>query len=65
MKKTYLKPTIEEELFSGDDLMITTSVDGTNIVEDGGNTGENNITEGDSRRRRDVWADEESFDEDF
>ena len=62
MKAIYLKPTTEEIRLSLSAIMITVSggKDGQ-IVEDGGSTNENNITEGDSRRRT-VWDDEEEED---
>jgi hypothetical protein len=57
-------PSITEDLFlSDEDLMITVSADGNNIVGNGGNTGDNNINEGDSRQFN-VWSDSE-VDEDF
>lgn len=62
MKKTYLKPATEEILISSKAIMITASGDGERIVEDGGTTSENEITEGDARRRT-VWDDEEEEDE--
>ena len=58
MKKSYLKPATEEELLSSDNLMITASGDGEKIVEYGGSTDNEGITEGDSRRRT-VWDDED------
>lgn len=64
MKAKYIMPSITEDLFlSDEDLMITVSGDGKNIVGNGGNTGDNNITEGDSRQFN-VWSDSE-VDEDF
>jgi hypothetical protein len=63
MKKIYLKPTTEEFLINSAPLMITASGDGERIVDDGGSTGENQIIEADSRRRRDIWEDEEVEDD--
>ena len=59
MKATYLKPTLEEILLSSQAIMISASGDGTKLVEDGGGTNEGGITEGDARRHRSVWDDEE------
>ena len=62
MKAKYIKPCITEDLLlSDEDLMITVSGgqgEGKPIVEDGGSTKDNNITEGDSRMFN-VWDDEE------
>ena len=61
MKAKYIKPCITEDLFlSDEDLMIIVSggKGQGNIVEDGGNTNDNNITEGDARQFK-VWNDEE------
>ena len=64
MKKTYLKPATEEILISSKTIMITASGDGQRIVDDGGTTSDENITEGDSRRRyQNVWDEEEYDDE--
>lgn len=59
MKAKYLKPSITEDLlFSEEDLLIVVSNKGDVIVEDGGTTNDNNITEGDSRTMN-VWDDGE------
>ena len=59
MKAKYIKPSITEDLLlSDEDFMIVVSNNGTPIVEDGGNTSDNNVTEGDSRQFK-VWSDGE------
>ena len=62
MKATYLKPTTKVVLLTIGNIMITASGNGKKIVDNGGNTGDYNITEADSRRRQDVWDDEEEED---
>lgn len=59
MKAKYIKPSITEDLLlSDEDFMLVVSGDGTKIVDNGGNTGDNNITEGDSRSFK-IWDDED------
>ncbi len=56
MKKIYLKPVAEEESqLSAEEIMITASVDGNSLLNDGGNTNDCEITEGDSRLQHSVW----------
>lgn len=64
MKKTYLIPSTDVVLVSSSAIMITAS-DGTGqkIVDDGGDTSTEGITEGDSRRHINVWGDEEEEEE--
>ncbi len=59
MKAIYVKPTVEILSYQ-DELMISTSVNGTTIIEDGGNTGDAGITSGDARHY-DCWGDEEEW----
>ena len=60
MKKTYLIPSTDVVLVSSSAIMITVSDGkGKKIVDDGGNTSTDGITEGDARRRRTVWDDDE------
>ena len=58
MKAKYLKPTTECLPYSIDELMITASGNGQQIVEDGGTT-EDTVTEGDARELRNIWGDED------
>ena len=58
MKTAYLKPVVNDELMSADELMITASAGGETIIENGGNTSDGSITTGDSRVT-DIWDDEE------
>ena len=57
MKEKYLKPTAEDVLMDSSELMIKVSIDDDIKVENGGNTSDNNIIEGDSRRS--IWDDED------
>ena len=58
MKTAYLKPVVNDELMSADELMITASAGGETIIENGGSTSAEGITTGDSRVT-DIWDDEE------
>ena len=58
MKAIYLKPETDVTLLSSEAIMISASGDGTKLVEDGGSTSENSITEADSRHRS-IWDDED------
>jgi len=58
MKAIYLKPTVEFELLQ-DELMISASAGGTQIIEEGGNTSDEGITSGDARGGRfSTWEDQ-------
>ncbi len=65
MKATYFKPTTEEFLVSSEAIMITGSNGGQNIIDEGKSTSEENITQGDARRQRSVWDDEEMEEEEW
>ncbi|MBO4812185.1 MAG: hypothetical protein J5552_11590 [Prevotella sp.] len=54
MKAIYQKPTMEVEQMISDEVMVGASADGENIPG-GGNTSDNNITEGDSRYHSSIW----------
>ena len=45
---------MEMELMISDEVMIGASADG-DTIPGGGNTGDNNITEGDSRYHSSIW----------
>ena len=60
MKAIYQKPAIKDDEFSLEAIMVTASNGGQTILGNGGNTSDNNITEGDSRAWD--WGDD---DDDF
>ena len=59
MKAIYQKPTIKDDEFSLEAIMISTSNGGQTLVEDGGGTSGSGITSGDSRAWD--WDDDDDF----
>lgn len=56
--KKYIKPEMEiNELNMSDTLLLTGSIDGKSILEDGGSTNEWDITEADSKLRGEGFSD--------
>lgn len=62
MKRTYIKPDITVVALNvRDNVLISASGDGDNIVSGGGSTSGGSITESDAReiiRSRDAWEEE-------